>query len=93
MAGKELPNNIVVLKFSRNECYLEIVRMPPKGLKLDLEARTWVSYRGAAMPFGKADYLAREYSRADSVVGVYDLLDFDQAKALVSRVQDIARER
>jgi hypothetical protein len=92
MSNITLPESIVVVRFSENHISVVASNQATERLEVDLTSRTWKSWRGIVRKFGEADVPGSEYVRGNMTIGVYDVRDLAQLQALISTVEQIARE-
>lgn len=77
--------NLVVLAFAQNECYLTIIPIhkASKRLIINLEEGTW--------KFGNSDYRKiGEYNYYSGMIGVYDRTNVSHLNAMIDRAEDNA---
>ena len=89
--SKPLPAHLVVLKFTQNDCYTEIVKTYPPDLRIDLKAGTW-RWHQFSNKIGHADIPSRDHTRHNWVIGVFDARDLDHLKRMTNAAASIAAD-
>ncbi len=81
------PENIVILQYSNNTCYVQICEIGDKqpGLEIDVENGMWMNGNGKAFPIGSG------YKGNGRVIGVFDRTDFRHLQILISQASEATR--
>ena len=84
--------DLVVLKFAPNNCFVEVVdvsQIKEKDFKIDLEKKTWLYKGWGNNPIGRARNIRGRFGMEikSGVIGVYDRNSTEQIDSLVASAQ------